>query len=160
MDKLIGTPNIKNDEIGKIVNNIRAIKSGMQRYSQELKKKFNITGQQLGVLHLINQFPGLTLKELGIRMYLHISTVSCIVVRLEKAGFLESKRREKDRRELEFRLTAKGKRIIKRAPISGMGIFIAELRRKPQREIRQISRVLEMLANILGVEDNDVHCIS
>ena len=155
MRKLLGTPNIKRDEIGKVVNNIRAIKSGIQRYSQQLKKNFKITGQQLGVLHVINQFPGVTLKELGHRMYLHISTVSGIVDRLENSGLLESKRRAKDRRELEFRLTPKGKRLIKRAPVSGMGAFIAELQHKPLGEVRQVNRVLEMLVKILDLEDND-----
>jgi len=54
-------------------------------------------------------------------MYLHISTISGIVDRLETGGYLQRRRSTDDRRVVHLRLTEKGKRTILQAPPSGFG---------------------------------------
>jgi DNA-binding MarR family transcriptional regulator len=151
---------VKLDEIGKIINCLRGINCGMQRYSHELKKNYKITGQQLGVLHVINKYPSATLKKLSKSMYLHISTVSGILDRLESSGYIERNRRPSDRRELDIQLTARGKKTIKEAPLSGLVIFVAELHQMPLSKIKNIGQTLEMLARSMKIEDNEMRCIS
>jgi DNA-binding MarR family transcriptional regulator len=151
---------VKLGEIGKIINSLRGINCGMQRYSHELKRDYKITGQQLGVLHIINKYPNGTLKELSKKMYLHISTVSGILDRLESSGYIARNRRASDRRELDIQLTAKGKKTIKEAPLSGLVAFVAELHQMPLPRIRKVGQILEMLARSMKIEDNEMKCIS
>jgi MarR family transcriptional regulator, organic hydroperoxide resistance regulator len=151
---------VKLEEIGKIINCMRGINNGMQRYSHELKRDYNITGRQLGALRVISHYPEVTLKELSKLMYLHISTVSGILDRLESSGYISRSRRNSDHRELILRLTPKGMKIIKEAPLSGLGYFVVELYKMPLTKIKRIGRTLETLTRTMKIEDNDMKCIS
>ncbi len=142
----------KQEEIGEIVNSIRAIRNVIKCHSHELMRKFRITGPQLGVLTIIDRYPEISLSELSERMYLHISTVSGIVDRLETVGYLRRHRRPDDRRTLFFSLSEKGKGIMERSPKSAFGMMMKGLDRLPDSELYQISRSLKILVNMMGIK--------
>jgi len=147
-------PSNKQQQIGRIVDAIRGIKSAMERHSKELMKSFRITGPQLGALLVVDRYPEISMSELSRRMYLHISTVSGIVDRLKKAGYLFRDRSIEDRRKLYLSLTPKGKKLIGQAPRSYFGTMVIGLNKLPDAEVYQIGKSMEKLIGIMGVEDN------
>jgi MarR family transcriptional regulator, organic hydroperoxide resistance regulator len=140
------------EDIGRIVNAVRQIRGHLDRYSQELSRSFQITAPQLGVLHVVDRHPDSTLGDVGRLMYLHISTVSGIVDRLEAAGYLLRRRGEADRRVVRFVLTPKGKRIIAKAPPSGLGNIVRNLERLPAAKLRGMSRTMQTLLELMEVD--------
>ncbi len=68
----------------EIVNSVRLLQGVAQKQSREFVRKYRITGQQLGALRIIALSPGISLGDLSDRMFLHISSVSGIIDRLEK----------------------------------------------------------------------------
>jgi DNA-binding MarR family transcriptional regulator len=154
------TGNRKQDRIGQIVNSIRGINYSLQRQSKELMKSFSITGPQMGALRLISRHPNISLKELSDLMYLHVSTVSGIVDRLETAGYLSRMRRSDDRRAIHINLTEKGTKTVKEAPLSGFANMVHELQKLPDPQVRQIHRSLELLLKLLDIEISDMRHIS
>jgi DNA-binding MarR family transcriptional regulator len=152
--------NGKQDQIGQIVNSIRGINFSLQRQSKELMKSFDITGPQMGALRLISRHPEIQLKELADLMYLHVSTVSGIVDRLETAGYLTRIRKSDDRRAIHISLTEKGIRTVKKAPLSGFANMVHELQKLPDSRVRQIGKSLELLSKLMNIKAGDFRRIS
>ena len=145
----------KQDNIGQIINSIRGINNSLQRQSKELMRSFKITGPQMGALRIISMHPDISLKGLSDKMYLHVSTVCGIIDRLEGAGYLTRSRNSSDRREIHIRLTEKGTRTVRKAPLSGFANMVHDLQKLPPTKVRKISESLNLLSSLMDVETND-----
>jgi DNA-binding MarR family transcriptional regulator len=108
------------------MQSLRRISKAIQDYSQEVSKKFGITGPQLWALKTICVNGSLSLGELSKKMYLHPSTVSGVVDRLEKKGYVVRNRRREDRRVVKVLLTPKGHTLITKAPNPFRGKVIVD----------------------------------
>jgi MarR family transcriptional regulator, organic hydroperoxide resistance regulator len=156
----MGISSRKQANIGRIINSIRAINKSIQCQSKELEKSFHVTGPQLGALRVIDHLGEPSLKELSEKMYLHVSTVSGIIDRLEAGRYLTRYRNGQDRRAINIRLTDKGTKLIKEAPLSGLGGMIRDLQKLPAPRINQIGRSVELLSRLMNIEENDMKSIS
>ncbi len=91
-------PVARNVAIAGIMQSLRRIFKAIQDYFQEISKKYGITGPQLWALKTVAANGSLSLGELSKKMYLHPSTISGVVDRLEKKGFVVRDRGKEDRR--------------------------------------------------------------
>ena len=73
----------------QIESDLAAILRAMRQPLEAEFAKGNVTVPQKAVMHVVVQTPGVTLKELSQAICLAHSTVSGIVDRLEKRGFIE-----------------------------------------------------------------------
>lgn len=142
-------------EISQIINAIRLIQRTHQLYSQELMRKYGISGRQLGALRLMADSPQASLGELSRRMYLHSSTISGIVARLEKKGYAVREHSREDRRVVYLRLTPTGRAIIRRTPISGFGRLVRDIPTLPAAEIHRLLRAMKTLLGVMQT-DGDI----
>jgi DNA-binding MarR family transcriptional regulator len=142
----------KEKHIGTIINCIRSINSCIQRQSKELTKTCRISGPQLGALRIASRSPRISLKELSDKLYLHVSTVSGIISRLEARGYVTRTRDNEDRRVVNIELTNKGAKLIAGAPFSSFGNMIEELQKMPVSRVRDISRSMEILSGLMKVD--------
>src|SRR4030066_2472152 len=99
----------RNLAIFETMQSLRRIFKTVQDYSQEVYKKFGVTGPQLWALKTISENGSLSLGELSKKMYLHPSTVTGVVDRLEKKQYLLRDRNAEDRRVEGGHLTPQGK---------------------------------------------------
>jgi MarR family transcriptional regulator, organic hydroperoxide resistance regulator len=138
--------------IGEIVDSIRLLQGAGQRQSREFVRKHGITGQQLGALRIVSLSPRISLGELGERMFLHISTVSGIVDRLERKGYVTRERDGEDRRVVHLNVTADGRRVIRRTPLAGMGLLIHTIDQLPAGRLRDILKGLKLLLGVMKID--------
>jgi len=131
---------------------LRRIVKSLQNYSQKVYSHFGITGPQLWVLKTIYQNGSLPLGDLSKRMYLHPSTLTAAVDRLEKKGYVLRNRIKKDRRVINVQLTPKGNRLAERAPKPIQGKMIYGLRKLKKDELFLIYRSVEKLVEIMEAE--------
>ena len=103
-------------EISEIMQSLRRIIKTIQDYYQEVFNKYGITGPQLWALKTIHQEGSLTQGELSQMMYLHPSTMTGVIDRLEKKGYVLRDRNQKDRRVVKVVLTTEGEKLAKKAP--------------------------------------------
>jgi len=136
-----------------VMQSLRRIFKAIQDYSQEVYNKFEITGPQLWALKTISQNENLYLSELGKRMYLHPSTITGLIDRLEKKGYVERSRDQKDRRVIYVQLTPKGKRIVKKAPNPIQGKMIYGLGRLRREELNSIYDSVSKLVEIMEAQN-------
>ncbi len=142
----------KRGEAGQIINSIRLIKGVNRRYSRELMAQHHITGQQLAALRIVSLAPGISLSDLSQRMYLHISTGSGIVDRLEKRKYLMRVRSHVDRRVVQLRITGEGRRVVKKAPEVGYGMLLQDIDKLPNGEVHRIWETMRILMKVMRID--------
>ena len=139
--------------ISEIMQSLRRIFKAIQDYSHEVSEKFGITGPQLWALKTISQNESLSLSDLGKRMYLHPSTITGVIDRLEKKRYVTRIRDQVDRRVIYVQLTAEGKRLAKRAPNPAQGKMIYGLKNLKRRELNLIYDSLQKLVEIMEAQN-------
>jgi MarR family transcriptional regulator, organic hydroperoxide resistance regulator len=138
----------RNDAISETIQSLRRIFKAIQDYSQKVSQEFGITGPQLWALKTISANGSLALGELSRKMYLHPSTVTGVVDRLEKKGYVIRDREQEDRRVIQVQLTAKGKELGRKAPNPVQGKMIYGLRKMKPAELKIIHDSVEKLVEI------------
>lgn len=143
----------RNFAISEIMQSLRRIFKAIQDYSQGVSKKFGITGPQLWALKTISTEGSLSLGELSKKMYLHPSTITGLVDRLEKKGYVLRDRGQKDRRVVKVQLTAQGKKVVRKAPNPIQGKMIYGLNKLKREELNSIYDSVEKLVEIMEVQN-------
>ena len=88
----------RDEEISETVQSLRRIVKTIEDYSQQVSSEFGVTGPQLWALKTILEHGALPLGQLSKKMYLHPSTVTGVVDRLENKGYVVRGRDTADRR--------------------------------------------------------------
>jgi len=143
----------RNSAISEIMQSLRRIIKSLQNYSQTVYSNFGITGPQLWVLKAIYQNGSISLGELSEEMYLHPSTITGAVDRLEKKGYVLRNRNGDDRRVVKVRLTPKGNRLTKKAPKPIQGRMIYGLRKLKKEELFSIYKSIQKLVEIMEAQN-------
>jgi DNA-binding MarR family transcriptional regulator len=143
----------QNFAIAEIMHSLRRIFKAIQDYSQEVNKKFGITGPQLWALKTISTNGSLPPGELSKRMYLHPSTITGVVDRLEKKGYVLRDRGQKDRRVVKLKLTPRGRGLIRQAPNPVQGKMIYGLGKLKREELNLIYDSVKKLVEIMEAQN-------
>lgn len=142
----------KKTAITEIVQSFRRIFKAIHQYSEEVLKEFGVTGPQLWLLKTLRQEGGTSVSELSQKMFLHISTVSGIIDRLEAKGYVSRKREEADRRIVMVYLTNTGKRIVDKAPEPSQGKLLYSLQELSEKEVLEMHDALQKIVRLMEVE--------
>src|SRR5580765_2784194 len=104
-------PPLAAPDLGEVLEFMRllwAVSHGMQKTSKHMARRLGLTGPQRLGLRLIGRFPGVAAGELAHLLRLHPSTLTGILVRLERQGLIERRPDAGDRRRFHLFLTVKG----------------------------------------------------
>ncbi|MFB7305163.1 MarR family winged helix-turn-helix transcriptional regulator [Heyndrickxia sporothermodurans] len=91
---------------------ILAAQRGGERILQDLTKSIGITPAQSEVLHILDRFEPLSLKELGSLLICESGSPSRLVNTMVNDGLVARKENEKDRRYVTLHLTQLGKEKV------------------------------------------------
>jgi DNA-binding MarR family transcriptional regulator len=94
------------------------IDHAMQQRSKRMARELGPTGPQRLVLRLVGRFPGLPARELADLLHLDPGTLSGILRRLERAGWLRRRNDPRDRRRVMLGLTEEGRALDTSDPIT------------------------------------------
>jgi DNA-binding MarR family transcriptional regulator len=142
----------KAEEISETVQSLRRIFKAIEDYSYEILISFGITGPQLWALKTISRSAGLALGDLSKKMYLHPSTISGVIDKLEGKNLVRRRRDSVDRRVVTVDLTPAGKELAKRAPNPVQGRMIYGLRKLKKDELHAIYESIRTLTEIMKAE--------
>ncbi len=145
----------KDKTISETMQSLRRIFKAIQDYSKDVSAKFGITGPQLWALKTISQDGRLPLGKLSKDMYLHPSTISGVIDRLENKGYV-MRMRDKDsgdRRVIKVALTPKGKRLVSKAPNPIQGKMLYGLRRLKMEDLSLIHQSVHRLVEIMEAQN-------
>ena len=100
--------------LGEVMDLLRLLwelDHALHRRSQSMVKELGVTGPQRLVLRLVGRFPGIPAGELSALLHVHPSTVTDIVQRLERGGWLRRRVDARDRRCVLLGLTERGRLV-------------------------------------------------
>lgn len=124
----------------------------LNQYSRRVEKDFGISGRKLAALRYLAEAGDATIGGLGDYLHVNASSASELVSKLEDRGLVQRARSIEDSRIVWVSLTSKGREIVARAPLAGVGLMRERLKTLSDAERMSIAEALEKLADLLGVE--------
>lgn len=132
-------------EVMQVLKEFRLIFKSVKRHFQWVEKQTGVSGAQLWAMAAVVERPGIRVTELGQAMAIHQSTTSNLVERLVKADLLRRERSAKDQRVVQLYPTAKGTRLVKKAPNPVRGLLVDGLEKLEPRELATLKNALAKL---------------
>jgi MarR family transcriptional regulator, organic hydroperoxide resistance regulator len=117
-----------------------------RRITKGLAGRYGLTGPQLAVIKMLEPVGMLSLSELSSLIRARNSTVTGIVDRMERDGWVTRRRSDADRRVINIELTDKGRKLASGISIEPVQIFRQVLAELSPRDAADLRRILNRLA--------------
>ena len=142
------------DEILKLSNQLcfplYACGKEIVRKYKPILDKFDLTYTQYIVLLVLWENDNLSVKEIGEKIYLDSGTLTPLIVKLEKKGYIKKKKNKDDERGLIISLTKKGQKL--KEEIVQVPQYISSCVNLSQEEAITLYK---LLYKVLGGLDNE-----
>ena len=125
---------------------LRRIKHAMDRHSSQLAQQHGITLPQLLILGELARLKEVSVGNLAEHVSLSQATVTEILERLEKRGFVQRRRSDLDKRRVITHVTETGRNFLANAPPLLHEDFVNELSRFEEWERTQLLSLLQRIA--------------
>jgi DNA-binding MarR family transcriptional regulator len=124
-------------------------------HSRKLVDEYGLTGPQLATLQEAQRAGSVSSSALARSVHLSSPTMTGILSRLEKRGFVERSRGEADRRNVIVSVTEFGREVLARAPSLLQDRFRRELSQLEQWEQLMMLSSLQRIASMMDAETLD-----
>lgn len=140
-----------------VLSNIRKIVRSINLESKRIQKDHGVSIPQVLCLNYLYSSPNFQSTQGDIKKFLHLnsSTVSGIIQRLEKKGFIARLPKTGDKRVTNLTLTVSGEKILQKIPPLLHDRLSTKLEKLNEDEIDTIKNSLLQLVNLLQIEDVD-----
>src|SRR5882724_2601946 len=128
-----------------------AVEHGLQKTSKHMARHIGLTGPQRLALRLIGRFPAIAPGELARLLRLHPSTITGVLVRLERRGLIAREAHALDGRRAHLYVTAAGRTMNRPIPDTVEDAVKKLIKRVGRRRLAVTASVLTELAlRLLG----------
>lgn len=136
----------------EVLEQFRVIIRSVRRHYQDVERRTGVSGAQLWALSEVAARPGLKVGELASALAIHQSTASNLARRLQALGLLTRQRRGRDQRHVQLFTTAKGVRMLRRAPKPSIGVLQQALSELPALRLRELHGALARVIAVMKVK--------
>ncbi len=137
----------------KIVSLIRKYVRLRALHTKELAKTYNVSVPQLLCLQCLYENGKMSMSGIAENIMANVSTVTGIVDRLEKKGFLRRRRASRDRRVVNIALTEKGRSLAQDSPPAVHHKIAHAIRMLSESERQEIYQALDRLSHLIDGGD-------
>jgi DNA-binding MarR family transcriptional regulator len=142
----------RRQSIEEVVRHLHHIFKVVDTFSRRTLAEFGVSGPQIWALRTIEAAGSLTMGELAEALFLHMSTVTGIVDRLEGRRLVLRERFGEDRRVVHLRVTARGRSVIDRTPEPPRSLIAKGLQDLQPRELGRMRYAVARLAQIMRAD--------
>ena len=139
----------------EILISLRKIIQATDLHSRSLNKKFGLTGPQLVILEEVSHHERISVTSLAKAISLSQATVTDIINRLVKNGYLIKRKSEKDKRKVRISLSEKGATVLEQAPPPLQETFIERFSDLADWEQLMILSAFERVVSMMSAEKID-----
>ncbi|MCX2980606.1 MarR family transcriptional regulator [Halieaceae bacterium IMCC14734] len=143
------------DRLDQVLTSLRRVIRATDLHSKHLAKITGLTAPQMLLLQAIRKFEGAAIGQLANEVSLSQATVTTILDRLEKKGYLERVRSTVDKRKVHVQLTEIGFEILRDAPIPLQEHFARQFNDLQEWEQTMIIASLQRVAYMMDAEHID-----
>ena len=148
-------PNPALDLEDRIVASIRRLMRAVDLHSRRLVDEFGLTGPQLATLQEAARLGPVSASALARTVHLSGATMTGILTRLEKRGYVDRSRGAADRRTVIVTVTEAGQGVLSRAPSLLQDRFRVALGRLEEWEQLMMLANLQRIASLMDAEELD-----
>lgn len=141
------------DRVRSILLSLRVLIRAIQDYSRWVESQCGLTSVQLWALWELFATPGMKVSDLAAALYVHQSTASNMLDKLELRGLVERRRGGPDQRVVRLHLSSAGVELLATAPRPAQGALNAALQQLPDATLRRLAADLETLVASLQFKD-------
>lgn len=138
-----------------ILSALRRITRAIDLHSKLLVRQTGLTAPQLLVLLSVQSAGRAMPSQIAKDVVLSQATVTTIIDRLEKGGFVERERSKRDRRVVRVTLTEEGAAKLKDMPEMLQAGFLRQFRELKDWEQSQLVASLQRIAEMMDAENLD-----
>ncbi len=140
-----------------ILIKIRKIVRSIDIESKKIQKEYGVSIPQVLCLSFLHESPNYQAAQGDIRKFLNLnsSTVSGIIDRLEKKGFLARLPKSGDKRVVNIALTSSGDKLLSTMPSLLHEQLSEKLQKLDQSELKRVEESLEILVTLLDIDQID-----
>ena len=133
-----------------VIMELRKIIQAIDRNSKSLVRRVGLTMPQLVLLQYICSQTEVSVGVIAKNNHLSDATVTGILERLERRGFIAKRKSDSDRRRVLIKSTELGKELILNAPPAMQEGFVAKFSELPGWNQAMIYSALQQLAEIMN----------
>ena len=119
----------------EVLKQFRVLLRSIKRHYQWVEDECGLSGAQVWAMAEIAGAPGIKVSDLAKALGVHLSTASNMLRRLEELALVRRLRIGEDHRVVQLKVSAKGARILARAPRPLVGILQQALLDLPQSRV-------------------------
>ena len=134
---------------------LRRVIRAVDLRSKQLSKHVGLTGPQLLVMQIIQEKPGIMVREIAENINLSPATITNILDRLEGRDLATRIRSTQDKRKVGVFLTEKGKVAVVNAPRPLQEHFVERFSQLKEWEQSQMVATVQRIASMMDAEDID-----
>ena len=141
----------------EILLKIRKIVRSINLESKKVQKEYGVSIPQILCMEYLNRSENYqaTQKELRDYLSLNSSTVSGIINRLEKRGYIGLLPKRADKRTTYIVMTSKGSELLNKTPMLLHEKLTKKLEHIPNGHTADINDALDLIIDYLGIDDVD-----
>ena len=140
------------DPAARVLRRFRTVFSAVRSHFRSVEKSAGISGAQVWALSQVAAHPGVGVGQLARAMDIHQSTASNLVRTLLEARLVVSEKGEVDRRAVHLHATARGLKILAKAPAPLTGLLPDALQRLDPATLERMDRDLARLIRELKAD--------
>ena len=137
----------------RVLRRFRLVFNAVKSHFRAVETKAGISGAQLWALSVVQAQPGLGVGDLARAMDVHQSTASNLLRALVEKNLVLAERGGTDRRAVQLKVTARGGRLLAKAPGPFSGVLPEALARLDQRTLARLDRDLAAVIEELGIDE-------
>lgn len=133
----------------EIMRVLWAVDHALHQRSKKLRRTLGVTGEQRLAMRLAVHAPGLSAGDLSSMLHIHPSTLTGMLKRLVKGGYMKARRDAADRRRLQLEVTPKGVKVLRETGPTIESSVAAALKATSDEDIATTRAFLERLVAAL-----------
>lgn len=137
----------------RVLRRFRLVFNTVKSHFRAVETKAGISGAQLWALSVVQAHPGIGVGDLARAMDIHQSTASNLLRVLLEKGLVTAERGGEDRRAVQLQCTARGNKVLAKAPGPFSGVLPEALGRLDKRVLARLDRDLAAVIEELGVDE-------
>jgi DNA-binding MarR family transcriptional regulator len=137
----------------RVLRRFRLVFNAVKSHFRAVENKAGISGAQLWALSVIHANPGIGVGDLARAMDIHQSTASNLLRALLDKKLVLAERGGTDRRAVQLQASARGAKVLAKAPGPFAGVLPEALARLDKRTLARLDRDLASVISELGVDE-------
>ena len=138
-------------DVADVMNAIRTLVAALSRSARAVERETGVTNAQLFVLRELAEHEPLSINDIAARAMTLQSTASLLVTRLVSLRLVRRAADANDARRALISLTARGKRVVQRAPEPPTAQVLRAVRRLAPLRRRRLDDALAALLDSMGL---------